>query len=93
MVNSGHERSYKQEMEPLWSADTRITWVATMAVVALALAVFGFFGWRREVREDAETDSADAVPGKVISGRVEIKTQRQPKSFSGIPDRLKKRSG
>jgi len=78
-------------MGHLWS-DPRTLWVATMLLTGMVLACVGFVGWRREARERVEMDAAEAAPNRGIAGRVEIKTQRQPKGFSGIQDQLKKRA-
>ena len=59
-----------------------------MLLTGMVLACLGFVGWRREARERFEMDVAETAPNRVI----EIKAQRQPKAFSGIQDRLKKRA-
>lgn len=79
-------------MSTLWS-DPRITWVATVSGIAVVLALLGFFGRCRELREDSEAEPERPEPRMFIPGRPEIKIQAQPKSFTGIPDRLTKRTG
>ena len=79
-------------MSTLWT-DPRLPWAATMLGVAAVLFVLGYFGWRREAAEDAEVEAAQPEARAPIAGRVEMKIQAQPKSFSGIPDRLRKHNG
>lgn len=65
-----------------------------MGIVAIAMAVAGFIGGRRELREAPQEDEALASPTRsAIAVRAEIKVQPQPKGFSGIPERVKKRTG
>ena len=79
-------------MATLWT-DPRLPWAATLLGIAVVLGVLGFLGWRRELREAAEAEAAQLKTGMTVSGRAEIMTQPQPKSFAGIPERLKTRAG
>jgi hypothetical protein len=73
--------------------DPRFPWAATLVGIAVVWGVLGFLGWRRELREEAELEAAQPETGVTISGRAEIKARPQPKSFVGIPERLKKHAG
>ncbi len=79
-------------MDTLWT-DPRLPWAATLLGIAFVLGVLGFLGWRREIHEDAEAEETQLETSMTGSGRAEIMTHRQPKSFAGIPERLTKRAG
>jgi hypothetical protein len=74
----------KEVMSTLWT-DPRLPWAVTMLAVAAALFLLGYFGWRREAAEDADSEAEQPEVRATIDGCAEIKIQAQLKRFLRHP--------
>ena len=73
-------------------SDHRVAWVLAMVCIGTALGLFAILGWRKERRLGTEMGLATARQDEVVPAALSpAKPQRQPKSFAGIPEQLKKR--
>lgn len=71
--------------------EPRVAWASIMLLVAGALSIFGFLGWRREAR--AVADPVEPPEAKhQAAARIKMEARHPPRGFAGITERLKKRA-
>ena len=71
--------------------EPRVTWTSIMLLVAGALSIFGFLGWRREARAVAELVEPPETRNQAVA-RIKMEARHPPRGVAGITERLKKRA-